>query len=152
MHDTHEYEYDQCMRLVSCVQNVHSLQWNWQLALQLILLVVWFSDLMPLTVRVKAGGWGEVQEGCCSLIQPLQNVLNVAARIILRKLKFDCISADLQYQLHWLPVHQRIEYKGCVYWSTSAYKTQQQPISLKRAHQCLHLSTEIISALQHMAI
>ena len=47
-------------------------------------------------------------------IQPLQNVLNVAQRIILHKRKFDRITADVRDQLHWLPVQQRIEYKVCV--------------------------------------
>ena len=47
-------------------------------------------------------------------VQPLQNVLNAAARIILRKRKFDHITTDVRDQLHWLPVQQRIEYKVCV--------------------------------------
>ena len=46
--------------------------------------------------------------------QPLQNVLNAAARIIQRKRKFDRITADLRDQLHWLPIQQRTEYKLCV--------------------------------------
>jgi len=37
----------------------------------------------------------------------------------------------------------------CVCWS---YTTQHQPTSPKCTHQCLHLSTQVISALQHMAI
>ena len=40
------------------------------------------------------------------LVQPLQNVLNVAVRIILRKRKFDRITADLCDQLHWLLVQR----------------------------------------------
>ena len=40
-------------------------------------------------------------------IRPLQNVLNAAARLILRKRKHDRITA-------WLPVQQRIECKMCV--------------------------------------
>jgi len=44
-------------------------------------------------------------------VQPLQNVLNVAARIILRKRKFDHITTDERERLRWLPVQQRIEYK-----------------------------------------
>jgi len=46
-------------------------------------------------------------------VQPLQNVLNAAAPIILRKRKFDSITADVRDRLHWLPVLQRIEYKVC---------------------------------------
>jgi len=47
-------------------------------------------------------------------LQPLQNVLNAAARIILRKRKFDHITTEVRDRLHWLPVRQRIEYKVCV--------------------------------------
>ena len=46
--------------------------------------------------------------------QPLQNVLNTAAWIILSKRKFDCTAADLPDQQHWLLVQQHIEYKLCV--------------------------------------
>jgi len=82
---------------------------------------------------------------------PLQNVLNYAAQIILRKRKLDRITADLRDQLHLLPVHQRIEYNVCVL----VYKCLHDaaPIYLAEcAHQCLHLSIEVISAVQHMAI
>ena len=47
-------------------------------------------------------------------IRPLQNVLNAAARLILRKRKYDRITAAIRDLLHWLPVQQRIEYKMCV--------------------------------------
>jgi len=47
-------------------------------------------------------------------VQPLQDVLSAAARIILRKRKFDHITTDVRDRLHWLPVEQRIEYKVCV--------------------------------------
>ena len=46
-------------------------------------------------------------------IQLLQNVLSPATRIILRKPKFDNITADVHGQLHWLPIQQKIEYKVC---------------------------------------
>jgi len=35
-------------------------------------------------------------------VQPLQNVLNAAARIILRKRKFDHITTGIRDRLHWL--------------------------------------------------
>ena len=38
----------------------------------------------------------------------------VAARLVLRKRKFDSISSDMRDKLHWLPVKQRIEYKICM--------------------------------------
>jgi len=47
-------------------------------------------------------------------VQPLQNLLNAAARIILGKRKFGHITTDVRDRLHWLPVQQRFEYKVCV--------------------------------------
>ena len=53
-------------------------------------------------------GVGETQ------LKRLQSVLRAAARLVLRKLKYDSISADIRDRLHWLPVKQRIEFKICV--------------------------------------
>jgi len=53
-------------------------------------------------------------------VQPSQNVLNAAARIILHKRKFDHITTDIQDRLHWLPDQQRTEYKVCVLMYVSA--------------------------------
>jgi len=47
-------------------------------------------------------------------IRPLQNVLNEGAGLILRKRKYDRITAAIRDLLHWLPVQQTIEYKMCV--------------------------------------
>ena len=47
-------------------------------------------------------------------IQPLQNVLNAAARLILHKWKYDHITSDIRDRLHWLPIQQRLEYKICL--------------------------------------
>ena len=44
----------------------------------------------------------------------LDSVLRAAARLILRKRRYDSISGDIRDQLHWLPVRQRIDYKLCV--------------------------------------
>ena len=44
----------------------------------------------------------------------LQSVLSSAARLVLRKRKFDSISSDMRDKLHWLPVKQRIYYKICM--------------------------------------
>src|SRR6218665_1787069 len=44
-------------------------------------------------------------------VNKLQSVLRSAARLVLRKRKFDPISDDLHNKLHWLPIHQRIQYK-----------------------------------------
>ena len=45
------------------------------------------------------------------LIDQLQTVLRVAARLVLRKRKFDPISADIRDRLHWLPIRSRIDFK-----------------------------------------
>src|SRR6218665_1989996 len=46
-----------------------------------------------------------------NFINKLQSVLRSAARVVLRKRKFDHITDDLRDQLHWLPIRQRIQYK-----------------------------------------
>ena len=45
------------------------------------------------------------------LIDQLQTVMRVAARLVLRKRKFDPISADIRDRLHWLPIRSRIDFK-----------------------------------------
>ena len=46
-----------------------------------------------------------------SQVGKLQSTLRVAARLIMRKRKFDPISDDIRDKLHWLPVEQRIQFK-----------------------------------------
>ena len=48
-----------------------------------------------------------------STTQPLQRIQNSAARVILKKKKYDRISPLLS-SLHWLPISQRIEFKFLV--------------------------------------
>jgi len=69
-------------------------------------------------------------------VQPLQNVLNAAARIILRKRKFDHITTDVRDRLHWLPVQERIEYKVCVL----VYKCLHQAAPTYLAELCSPVS------------
>ena len=45
------------------------------------------------------------------LLNKLKSVLRFAARLVMRKRKFDPISEDIRNTLHWLPVRQRIEFK-----------------------------------------
>ena len=45
------------------------------------------------------------------LMSQLQSVIRVAARLVMRKRKFDPISNDIRDRLHWLPVKQRIDFK-----------------------------------------
>ena len=44
-------------------------------------------------------------------LRPLQSVLNTAARLIIRKQKFDRTTDSIQDELHWLPLLQRYHYK-----------------------------------------
>ena len=46
-----------------------------------------------------------------SLIAQLQSEMRVAARFVLRRSKFDPISADIHDRLHWLPMRSRIDFK-----------------------------------------
>jgi len=47
-------------------------------------------------------------------LRQLQRVLNAAARLIVRKRKYDSISAIIRDVLHWLPIRQRVDFKLCV--------------------------------------
>ena len=58
---------------------------------------------------------------------PLQSVLNTAARLIVRKLQFDRITASIRDELYWLPVLQRYHYKLCLL--VNAYIGQRRHIS-----------------------
>ena len=49
-----------------------------------------------------------------STIQPLQRVMNAAARVIMNLSLCDHVKPVLK-QLHWLPVEQRITYKLCLF-------------------------------------
>jgi len=47
-------------------------------------------------------------------LRQLQGVLNAAARLIFCRRKYDSISSTMRDLLHWLPIHQRIEFKLCL--------------------------------------
>jgi len=51
----------------------------------------------------------------------VQSVLRSAARLVLRKRKFDHMTDDLRDQLHWLPIPQRIQYKLGLLVCTNVY-------------------------------
>ena len=57
-------------------------------------------------------------------------MLRVAARLVLRKRKFDPISADIRDRLHWLPIRSRIDFKlgllvyKCLHGTAPAYLTE----------------------------
>ena len=72
-----------------------------------------------------------------STVQPQQNVLNTADRIILHKRKFNHITTDVQDRLHWLPVQQRIEYKvdKCLHQAAPTYLAELfAPVSESACH------------------
>ena len=64
------------------------------------------------------------------LIDQLQTVMRVAARLVLRKRKFDPISADIRDCLHWLPIRSRIDFElgllvyKCLHGIAPAYLTE----------------------------
>ena len=46
-------------------------------------------------------------------LRPIQSVLKAFAHLIVKKRKFDQITATIRDELHWLPVQQRLDYKLC---------------------------------------
>jgi len=82
--------------------------------------------------------------GCNSILhrvaavhmRPFQSVVNAAARLIVRKRKFDHITPTLRDNLHWLPVEKRIEFKLCLL----AFKCQHQMVLPYLASMCVQLS------------
>jgi len=71
-------------------------------------------------------------------LRPFQSVLNAAARLIVRKRKFDHITPTLRDNLHWLPVDKRIEFKLCLL----AFKCQHQMAPPYLASMCVQLSAD----------
>ena len=69
-----------------------------------------------------------------SLLDKLQNVLHAAARLVLKKLKFDHISDDIRDELHWLPVKQSISFTICMYCTYASVFTMRH---LLTSHFCL---------------
>ena len=70
-----------------------------------------------------------------TLITRLQNVQRTAARLVMRKRKYDPISQDLVH-LHWLPIEYRIDFKILVLTYKSLH--QQTPDYLANL---LHVQT-----------
>ena len=64
------------------------------------------------------------------LLNRFESVLRSAARLVMKKRKFDPISEDIRNTLHWLPVRQRIEFKlgiltfKCLYGDAPSYLTE----------------------------
>ena len=58
---------------------------------------------------------GLLYESSAELIGKLDGVMRSAARLILRRQRFDHISTLMRNQLHWLDITARIKYKMCVF-------------------------------------
>ena len=59
-----------------------------------------------------------------TLMHKLQRVQNCAARIVTRRSRFDHISPVLK-DLHWLPVHRRVQFKTLLYTYKAIHKQAQ---------------------------
>jgi len=70
-------------------------------------------------------------------LHALQSVLNAAARLVMRKRKYDHITATLRDDLHWLPIRQREMYKLC----TIVYKCLHAAAPPYLSELCIPVST-----------
>ena len=80
-------------------------------------------------------------------LRRLQSILNAAARIIIQKRKYDPITATIRDVLHWLPIHQRIEFKLCELVHIVMHHTA--PVYLTEL--CVSVSTHQGRANLHLA-
>ena len=67
----------------------------------------------------------------------LQSVLHSAARLIMRKRKYDSITPTIRDDLHWHPVPQRIDYKLCMI----IYRCLHQTAPVYLQDLCVPVST-----------
>ena len=70
----------------------------------------------------------------------LQSVLHGAARMVLRRRKFDHISSGIRDELHWLPVAQRVNFKICLL----TYKCLHNMAPLYLANLCVPVDTTVV--------
>ena len=72
------------------------------------------KTLVHASILIRIDYCNSVLNSACAFhLRPLQSVLHSAARLNLRILKYDRISAAIREELHWLPVHRRIQFKTC---------------------------------------
>ena len=69
-------------------------------------------------------------------LRPLQSVVNAAARLIVKRRKYDHITDSLRDDLHWLPIHYRCYYKLCIV----IYKCLHCAASLYLVDQCVPIA------------
>ena len=77
-------------------------------------------------------------------LQSLQSVLHSAARLVMRKRKFDNITPTLRDDLHWFPVPQRIIYTNPASLSTDAC----QVFAARDKRLCCRPAYQISSAIR----
>jgi hypothetical protein len=65
-------------------------------------------------------------------------VINAAARLIVKKRKYDRITSTIRDMLHWLPVRQRIEYKLCLF----VFKSLHQKAPSYLTSVCTQLTSD----------
>lgn len=71
-------------------------------------------------------------------LQPLQSVLRAAARLVLKKRKYDQITASIRDVLHWLPLNKRVEFKLCMI----VYKCLHNVAPTYLAESCARVSAD----------
>ena len=118
----------------TCEQN----KWRWTITQKLDIQFLLFCFTLHAFVTSRLDYCNSILYGASAVhIRPLQNVLNAAARLILRKRKYDHITAAIRDLLHWLPVQQRIEYKLCVL----VYKCLLQTAPIYLSELCIPVAT-----------
>ena len=86
-----------------------------------------------------------ILSGVASLyIRQLQSVLNAAAKLLVRKKKYDHITATLRDDLHWLPIVQRAQYKACL----MVYKSLHQQAPEYLTQLCIPVAS--ITGRRHL--
>jgi len=78
----------------------------------------------------------------CRLYICVQNVLNSAARVVLKTSKFQHITAAVRDQFHWLPVKQRVEFKQALF----VYKPTRSSVRQLHRIPCRHVSARVNSS------
>jgi len=105
------------------------------------------DDLQALQSVLNAGAHCKptrLLQQCLSAddLHALQSVVNAGARLIIRKRKYEHITAT--YDLHWLPIRQRITYKLCTIYkclcgAAPSYLTEMcVPVAASTGCRCLH--------------
>jgi len=84
-------------------------------------------------------------------LQALQSVLNSGARRIMRKWKYEHITAILRGDLHWLPIRQRITYKLCTIVYKCLYTGQLHHIWQKCVFRLLPALAVVVFVQQHLS-